>query len=457
MIEVYRWSQLDRWDAFTIPHLHIAPHLPRHKIADLLSPRHERVDRAEWTFDQLQPITIHFGGDISRRKVAAGTEYSLPLFWARPGDIALSKIDLKNGAVGVVPAGWDNVVVTSHFKVYQPDLEELDPRYFRMLLQTEDFKKWLWASRSGADGRTEVKLDIFEALEIPLPAVATQRALCDAYTADLSRAAQLEQEADAIERAGWQAFETALGVAPPPPLPDKPVFVARFKDVERWSHESILRTSASGPELAHSWPLARLGDVIADLENGWSPKCHDHPAREGKWGVLKLGAVSFGTFNAAENKELPTSLKPRPEYEIEGGDVLISRANVVRYVGACVHVEATPPQLLLCDKIFRVRFQPDSQLLPRFLAEAMKLRIVREHIESRLTGTSPTMKNISKPALLDIRFPLPDLATQQTIVDDIGTTRTSAAAKRTAAATLRQSAWATFEAALFTATEEPAA
>lgn len=119
-------------------------------------------------------------------------------------------------------------------------------------------------------------------------------------------------------------------------------------------------------------------------------------------------------------------------------------------------VEATPPQLLLCDKIFRVRFQPDSQLLLRFLAEAMKLRTVREHIESRLTGTSPTMKNISKPALLDIRFPLPDLATQQTIVDDIGASRTIAATKRNAAATLRQSAWATFEAALFTATEEPA-
>lgn len=457
MIEVYRWRQLDRWDAFTIPHLHIAPHLPQKTIGELLFPRHDRVDRSQWSFDHLQPITIHFGGEISRRKVAVGTDYTMPLFWARPGDVVLSKIDLKNGAVGVLPEGWNNAVVTSHFKVYEPDLTQLDPRYFRMLLQTGDFKKWLWANRSGADGRTEVKLDVFEALAIPLPPLTRQQTLCDAYTADLSRAAQLEQEAEAIERAGWQAFETALGVAAPPPLPDKPVFVARFKDVERWSHESILRSSVSGgTEHAHSWPLARLGDVIADLENGWSPKCHDHPAREGKWGVLKLGAVSFGTFNAAENKELPTTLKPRSEYEVEAGNVLISRANVVRYVGACVHVEATPPKLLLCDKIFRVRFQPDSQLLPHFLAEAMKLRSVREHIESRLTGTSPTMKNISKPALLDIRFPLPDLATQQRIVDDIGASRVSAAAKRTAAATLRQSAWATFEAALFTATEEPA-
>jgi len=134
--------------------------------------------------------------------------------------------------------------------------------------------------------------------------------------------------------------------------------------------------------------------------------------------------------------------------------VLISRANVVRYVGACAYVDATPPQLLLCDKIFRVCFHSDSQLLPRFLAEVMKLHSVREHIEARLTGTSPTMKNISKPALLDIRFPLPDLDAQQRIVDDIGTSRINAAEKRAEAATLRQTAWTALEAALFTAAEE---
>lgn len=453
MIEVYRWRQLDRWDAFTIPHLHIAPHLPQTTIGELLSPRHERVDRSQWSFEQLQPITIHFGGDISRRKIATGTNYTMPLFWVKPGDVVLSKIDLKNGAVGVLPEGWDNAVVTSHFKVYEPDLERLDPRYFRLLLQTQDFKKWLWANRSGADGRTEVKLDVFEALAIPLPPVAQQKSLCDSYSLSLARAEQLEQEAAAIESAGWQAFENALGVTPLLPLPDRPVFVARFKDVERWSHESILRQSVSGSKQQHSWPLTRLGDLVADLENGWSPKCHNHPAREGKWGVLKLGAVSFGTFNANENKELPATLKPRPEYEVMTGDVLISRANVVRYVGACAYVDSTSPHLLLCDKIFRVRFRSDSQLLPRFLAEAMKLNSVREHIESRLTGTSPTMKNISKPSLLDIRFPLPDTETQQHLVDGVASSRESAITKRTEAAELRRTAWTMFEAALFTTTE----
>lgn len=454
MIEVYRWSQLDRWDAFTIPHLHIAPHLPQKRIGELLSPRHNRVDRSQWSFDQLQPITIHFGGDISRRKMAAGTDYTMPLFWAKPGDVVLSKIDLKNGAVGILPEGWDNAVVTSHFKVYTPDLKQLDPRYFRMLLRTQDFKNWLWANRSGADGRTEVKLDVFEALAIPLPPLTQQQALCDAYDEALVRATHLEQEAERIERTSWQAFESTLGVAPPSPLPDRPIFVARFKNVERWSHESILKTSTSGPEHTSLWPLSRLGDLIANLENGWSPKCHDYPAVEGKWGVLKLGAVSFGTFDDSENKELPTNLQPRSEYEVRPGDVLISRANVTRYVGACAYVESTQPKLMLCDKIFRVRFFQEGHLLPRFLAEAMKLQSVREQIESRLTGTSPTMKNISKPSLLDLEFPLPDTDVQTQMLVDLAAARTSAASKRSDANTLRQNAWTTFESTLFTVSDE---
>lgn len=453
MIEVYRWRQLDRWDAFTLPHLHIAPHMPQRKIGELLSSRHERVDREQWSFDQLQPITIHFGGDISRRKLAEGRDYSMPLFWAKPGDVVLSKIDLKNGAVGVLPSDWDNVVVTSHFKAYSPDLTQLDPRYFRMLLQTQDFKKWLWANRSGADGRTEVKLDVFEALDIPLPPVEQQKDLCDAYADALDRAAQMEQEANAIDRAGWQVFEAALGVAAPPRMPDRLVFVARFKDVERWSHESIQRSSISGPGYAPSWPLTRLGDLVADIENGWSPKCLAHPAHDDKWGVLKLGAVSFGTFDEAENKELPANLNPRAEYEVQPGDVLISRANVVRYVGACAYVESTRKKLMLCDKIFRVRFHPNGKLLPRFLAETMKLESVREQIEARLTGTSPTMKNISKPSLLNLKFPVPDEDVQQKLVDDLAIARLNASNKRAEAATLRQSSWLAFESALFTVTE----
>lgn len=454
MMEVYRWRQLERWDAFTIPHLHVAPHLPQVRIGDLLRPRTEQVDRSQWSFDMLCPITIHFGGAISRRKVKDGTDYTLPLLWARPGDVVLSKIDLKNGAVGVLEDGWDNVVVTPHFKVYEPDLNRLNPRYFRMLLQTADFKKWLWANRSGADGRTEVKLDIFEDLKIPLPTPDEQDALVNAYEAALTEAARKDAEAAQIAQASQRAFEDALGVAPPPPLPDRPVFIARFKDVERWSHDGVLR-AITQPAHAHAkWPIKALHELVENLENGWSPQCLNHPAEPERWGVLKVGAVSFGYYNELENKELPSKLTPRAQYEVKAGDVIISRANVTRYVGACAFVETTRPKLMLSDKLFRVVFKSDGCLDGRFLAAVMKLPTVREQIETQLTGTSPTMKNISKPALLDLRFPVPDPDTQRQLMDAIRDSTNAWKAKTEEARKLRATAWAAFESSLFESREQ---
>ena len=114
------FHELNRWDP--ISYYHIDWYWPNEimaPIGKLLIPRKEKVDRAENGFVDLMPITIHFDGSIEPRKVDPLNEYSMELFWARPKDIVVSKIDLKNGAVGIIPESWRNVVVTGHFAVYK--------------------------------------------------------------------------------------------------------------------------------------------------------------------------------------------------------------------------------------------------------------------------------------------------------------------------------------------------
>jgi type I restriction enzyme S subunit len=81
-----------------------------------------KIDRTKVSFAELQPITIHFDGTIDKRNVDPNREYTMELFGAEPGDIIVAKIDLKNGAVAIVPDDWTNVAVTGHFAVYEPDL-----------------------------------------------------------------------------------------------------------------------------------------------------------------------------------------------------------------------------------------------------------------------------------------------------------------------------------------------
>ena len=67
----------------------------------------------------------------------------------------------------------------------------------------------------------------------------------------MNQAAELEREADESETQAMMAFEKALGFTPSAPVPDRPVFVATFKDLDRWSHEVGERAADDVPTVVH--------------------------------------------------------------------------------------------------------------------------------------------------------------------------------------------------------------
>jgi type I restriction enzyme S subunit len=98
-------------------------------------------------------------------------------------------------------------------------------------------------------------------------------------------------------------------------------------------------------------------------------------------------------------------LTPIPAFEVKTGDFLMNRANNLELVGSCTIVDETPPHLMLCDKLFRFIFRDDSPIEIRFLDQVLKSPQLREQIERSASGTSPTMKNISKSKVLALRIP----------------------------------------------------
>ena len=167
-------------------------------------------------------------------------------------------------------------------------------------------------------------------------------------------------------------------------------------------------------ELPVGWEWVRMGAVVNASEAGWSPTCIGSPRRPGLWGVLKVSAVSWGEFDATANKELPSDLVPRPEYEVRDGDFLLSRANTAELVARSVVVEQAEPKLMLSDKI--IRLAVSSQMNRSFLNMANNASYAREHYAVNASGTSSSMKNVSREVVLALPVPLPPLAEQSRIV-----------------------------------------
>ena len=403
------------------------------------------------SFGDWTPITVHLTGEISARDRTA--PYKGSMFAAYPGDIVFSKIDARSGAIGMLPAEIAKAVVTPEFPVFTADPARLDGEFVKLVLRTGGFIEALRRNASGTSGRKRITPEAFQDLRIPLPPLPEQQAIVAAWRAALDKAESLELEAAETEAKAAEAFETALGFAPPTPLPDRPVFVANFKDLDRWSHEGILRRIVDGAT-THTlpWPTVRLSDVIADLENGWSPKCLDRPAKAGEWGVLKVSAASSGEYLEAENKALPPKSKPRPRLEVKNGDILITRASgVARLVGRASQVITTREKLMICDKIFRVVDPDETRVIRDFITNILGIHHVRGQIEREFSTESGMMKNVSKPVLLGLTFPLPPVPEQQKMVQALGDARTKASGMRANAAALRAQAWTDFEAAVYAA------
>ena len=209
-------------------------------LREVVSRRHETV-AVTGSFGDWTPITVHLTGEVSARNRQA--PYKGSMFAVYPGDIVFSKIDARNGAIGILPSEVSKAVVTPEFPVFIPHPDRLDGEFVKLVLRTGGFLADLRRKASGTSGRKRITPEAFLDLRIPLPSLTEQHAIVASYRATLGHAEELEREAEEIETKAAEAFETALGFDPPKPLPDRLVFVASFKDLDRWSHEGILRAA----------------------------------------------------------------------------------------------------------------------------------------------------------------------------------------------------------------------
>nr|WP_272922929.1 restriction endonuclease subunit S [Halomonas icarae] len=171
-------------------------------------------------------------------------------------------------------------------------------------------------------------------------------------------------------------------------------------------------------QIPSSWKWCRLESLSLHSESGWSPQCDSFPRSEGNWGVLKVSAVSWGSFNPNENKALPASLTPRTELEVKPNDFLISRANTSDLVARSTVVPKGAPQyLMMSDKIIRFIFS--RQASPLYINLFNNSKFSRDYYSRVSGGTSSSMKNVSRKQIQELLVPLPPTEEQHRIVKKV--------------------------------------
>lgn len=153
---------------------HAAKDWPRVKLGDVLTRSTQTV---EPTADQeYREITVRlWGKGVVERGRLLGASLSGRRFVAGAGQFIASRIDARNGAMGLVPASLDGALVSNDFPLFEVRADRLLAGFLGWMCRTASFVELCSRASEGTTNRVRLKEDDFLALELALPPLPEQQ------------------------------------------------------------------------------------------------------------------------------------------------------------------------------------------------------------------------------------------------------------------------------------------
>ena len=124
------------------------------------------------------------------------------------GQLVISRIGAKDGAIGIVPKELDGSLVSDNFVVLEIVSSEIDPFYLLMVLTSERYKNMLRVISRGVTDRSYIRTRDLLSLTIPMPEIEKQRKIVGDLQEVQQRISKLEKKwADGINRFSKELFE----------------------------------------------------------------------------------------------------------------------------------------------------------------------------------------------------------------------------------------------------------
>lgn len=151
---------------------------------------------------EYHEVTIKLWGKgvVSRGKVSGSDVVSVRRV-VRTNQLILSKIDARNGAIGLVPPELDGAIVSNDFPSFEfRDPERCDAGFIGWLVRSAPFVELCKAASEGTTNRVRIKEDRFLDQQIGLPPLSEQQAIVARLDALADKTREVEAHLDAVER-----------------------------------------------------------------------------------------------------------------------------------------------------------------------------------------------------------------------------------------------------------------
>ncbi|MEU8048127.1 hypothetical protein AB0B71_28770 [Micromonospora echinofusca] len=297
------------------------------------------------------------------------------------GDLVINTMWAWMGALGVAR---QRGIVSPAYGVYSPRPDApFNPAFYDYLYRSRPYvMEMTRLSRGIWSSRLRLYPDVFLRMAIPVPPPDEQRAIADYLDRETARIDTLIEEQQSL--------------------------------IEMLRERRAAVVDAALAPL-NSWTRTTLKHLLSGIDQGVSPQAEAGLADEpGTWGVLKTGCVNRGVFRPEEHKRLPSDFAFDPAIAVEVGDVIVSRASgSPDLVGSAAIVERLDYQLILSDKLFRLRAKQSVE--PRFLVWSLNSGQYRVQVGHAISGAEGLANNLPLSKLRAFETHHPSLEEQRRI------------------------------------------
>lgn len=290
---------------------------------------------------------------------------------AKAGQVILSEIWGKKGAIGFVPPEGDGALCTSHFFLFDIDGARLEPRWLNCIFQANYLQEQLDAEAKGTTGYAAVRPAHLLKAVIPLPPPEEQRRLIQRIDALAAKIA----DAQSLRRDATEAASALM----------KSAMRSVFQRLDVKQTTALHQVCAAIIDCLHSNPV---------YSDGGMPTVRSPDVG---WGRLNL-ATALKT-DEAEYRRRTMRGEPR------AGDIVIVREG--GGTGKAGLVEEGQ-RLSLGQRVMMLR--PDtSKIEPRFLLyQWLSPLVFEEQIVGRMMGSASPHLNIGAAKQFQLRVPALD-------------------------------------------------
>ena len=362
-------------------------------------------------------IKTNCGGVVVRDEVLGEEIKTKNQYYIKSGQLAVSKIDSRNGAFGIVPPEADGAIITGNFWVYDVNPEVANIEYLVLLLSSNAFVQAWQDCSNGSGNRLYLQEDKFLNYKIPMPHIDIQNSFVNKYNSTISKLDKKSIEKEKLYLSKEDYLYSTLGIKRKKTIEyNRLLHVISYKHIEQWGYDKIGVSFPFAFEKFPAFSFSGKPNWVKEIYRGKSPRYDE----KGKNIILNQKCNRWDEIDESYAKNVNDEWIKRIDESVftRKNDILINSTGEGTLGRASLIKKSEHIGLLYDSHMLLLRVN-ESEVEPQLIVDIINSTYGQEQVNMYKSAQATKQTELGIENLKKIKFPLPDISLQKEMVKEL--------------------------------------